>query len=457
MTPDQIISTFQWSADKLDLRDETMDAKSIGRILMGSCSYWKDFQTKKPLQIEISILRNAGWKKWNEVSEYGKPYYQHLLTLVKLMMPKTDIHPNFADAANLFCQVMGNGLKGMHMIGSQNSSKSSTSVRLAFAVMAIFPKESAIYFANPFDSASDSTIWGEVEECYEEIVKNCPNLFPKAIKYALRQIALVPGVPKAGTMEIRNVKHVGKLKGSKTKKTGEVQGPIVVVIDECNEIYNQAFIRVFSNLVSQPGFVVQTSQNFKDPQDMGGRMTEPNAKFGGPGTFKELSEEDDHIWYSYGSTMTIRFSGRKSPNLIAGRTIYDYLFTEENHEFLASQYGDRSPEYYSQCLSFPMESEESASVLSRSKINLSRHDDAFYHIKQKMTRVAFCDPSFGGGDLAAYAFADHCKITYQDAHAVSHESDSIVFSNIISKLTVARELVVDQEILRRTSRCGPTS
>jgi hypothetical protein len=453
-TPDQIIREFQWSREKLDLSDPQLDAKVISKILMGPCQYWKDRGTLTPLQVEVGVLREGGWMNWAGISKHGKPYYQHLLTLVKLMMPKTDIHPALSDAANMFCQVLGNGLKGMHMIGSQNSSKSATSVRLAFAVMAIFPKESAVYFANPFDSAADSTIWGEVEECYEEIVMNCPSLFPESVKYALRKIELVPGVPKAGTMEIRNVKHVGKLKGSKTRKTGEVQGPIVVVIDECNEIYNQAFIRVFANLVSQPGFVVQTSQNFKDPQDMGGRMTEPQAKFGGPGAFKDLSEEDDHIWYSYGSTMTIRFSGRLSPNIISGRTIYSYLYTKDNDDFLTGQYGDRSPEYYSQGLSFPMESEESASVLSRSRINLSRHDDPHYHIQQVLGSVSFCDPSFGGGDLAAYGVLDFCRIIYQDSQAVSHSCDALVFRKGFSKLTVARETPVTKEILQRIAKVG---
>jgi hypothetical protein len=455
-TPNQIVSGFRWARGDLDLRSPSMDAKTIGRMLMGPCSYWKneEFKPLSPLKVEISILRKAGWMNWGGTSPQGKEYFRHLLTLVKLMMPKTDIHPALADATNLFCQVMGGGLKGLNMIGSQNSSKSATSVRLALAVMAVFPAESAVYFANPFDSAADSTIWGEVEECYEEVKANCPGLFPNSVKYALRKIELVPGVPKAGTMEIRNVKHVGKLKGSKTRKTGEVQGPIIVVIDEVNEIYNQAFIRVFANLVSQPGFVVLTSQNFKDPHDMGGRMTEPVSKYGGPGSFKELSEEDDHVWYSYGHTMTIRFSGKLSPNIIAGRTIYDYLFTEDNHGFLVGQYGERSPEYYSQCLSFPMESEEAASVLSRTRINLSRHDDTFYHVNRRTVRVAFCDPSFGGGDLATYVFADVCRITYQDAHAASHESDCLVFNKAVSKLTVAREIPVDAEILRRISAVG---
>ena len=453
IAPDRIVAEFGWARNDLVLSDPSMDAKAISRILMGSCSHWKE-STEKPLAIETGILRKAGWMNWGGISPHGKPYYRHLLTLIKLMMPKTDIHPALADATKLFCQSVSSGLKGMHMIGSQNSSKSATSVRLAFAVMAIFPKESAIYFANPFDSAADSTIWGEVEECYEEIVKNHPGLFPDSIKYALRRIDLVPGVPKAGTMEIRNVKHVGKLKGSKTRKTGEAQGLIIVVIDECNEIYNQAFIRVFSNLVSQPGFFVQTSQNFKDPHDMGGRMTEPNAKFGGPGSFKELSEEDDHIWYSYGHTMTIRFSGPLGPNILSGRKIYDYLYTQDNEDFLVGQYGDRSPEYFSQGLSFPMESEESVSVLSRSRINLSRHDDNFYHVKERMGRRAFCDPSFGGGDLAAYCYVDQCRIVYQDAQAVSMECDAIIFSSGISKLTVAREILVDREILRRISACG---
>ena len=143
--------------------------------------------------------------------------------------------------------------------------------------MAVYPRESAVYFANPFDSASDSTIWGEVEECYDEILQSSPGLFSSSVKYALRKIDLVPGLPKAGTMEIRNVKHVGKFKGTKTRKTGEVDGPIIVGIDEVNEIYVFAFMRILSNMVSQDGFFAVTSQNFKGHwRTWGGSLQHPS-------------------------------------------------------------------------------------------------------------------------------------------------------------------------------------
>jgi len=428
-------------------------------MLIGSCAHWRKenrpaaYLNLSPLHVEIKILREAGWKNWGGKSWAGKSYHRHLLALIKLMLPKTDIQPTLADAVSIFCQCVSSGKKGMHMLGSQNCSKSGSSARIALAIMAVFPKESAIYFANPFDSASDSTIWGEVEECYDECKESCPGLFPDSVKYALKKIDLVPGIPKAGTMEIRNVKHAGKFKGTKTLKTGEVEGLILLIIDEVNEIYNYAFLKILSNLASQDGFFTLTSQNFKDPYDMGGQLAEPKDLYGGPNAYTELTKETDFLWDSYGGSVTVRFSGLDSPNIRADRTIYPYLFTHDNLKFLIDTYGESSPEFYSQCLSFPMDDVDSNSVLSKSRINASRHDDPYYTVTGPLTRVAFCDPAFGGGDRAVYCYMEFGEITYLDHHGGRHTSVSLIAKNMVS-LNIVKELIINDEMRTRILKAG---
>lgn len=454
-----ILEGFVSESDLIDWSSPDLDADLITRGLIGSCRHWAGENRpgwmigKGELEIELAILRKAGWKRWDTTSIVGKPMFRHLLAVIKLLMPATDITPALADAVKLFCKSLHHRGKGLHLIGSQNSGKTGMSVRIAFAVMAVFPKESAIFFANPFDSAADSTIWGEVEECYDEIMLHWPELFPASVKYALKKIELVPNIPKAGTLELRNVKHVGKFKGTKTLKTGEVMGIILVVIDEVNEILNHAFLKILSNITSQEGFMSITSQNFKDPYDMGGRLTEPSGKHGGPKGFRELDKEVDHFWNSYGSSITMRLNGLKSPNILAGRVIYSYLFTKENLDYMIETYGEDSPEFYSQVLSFPLDGENAKSALPKSRINASRHDDPFYTVIGPMTKIAFCDPSFGGGDRAMYGNAEWGKVAFLDAHGNRHVADMIV-AGAMTAINVTQNMRVTPELRQRMVSAG---
>lgn len=456
-----VLSKYRSTVDQIDWSRESLDADEITSEMMGSCRHFKEENRPGPfvglscLDMEIKILRDAGWRDWAGECEWtGKPLWRHMLTMIKLLLPKTDIHPHLADAVQLFCLSIGSGHKLLHMLGSQNSAKSGSTVRIAFAVMAVYPRESAVYFANPFDSASDSTIWGEVEECYDEILQSSPGLFSSSVKYALRKIDLVPGLPKAGTMEIRNVKHVGKFKGTKTRKTGEVDGPIIVGIDEVNEIYVFAFMRILSNMVSQDGFFAVTSQNFKDTGDMGGQLATPVAVASGdPGSYKELDREVNHVWNSFGKSMTIRFCGMRSPNILAGREIYPYLFKKENLDYMRENYGGNSPEFYSQVYSFPLEGDDSNSVLSQARINASRHDDPFFTIVRVVNKVAFCDPSFGGGDKAMWGVMEIADVEYLDPQGDRHESRILIPGTMMS-IRLEKGMAVGEDMVERARGLG---
>lgn len=588
-----LLEGFEFSSGSIDWSDEDLDSSAITRELVGSCSHWRP--ENRPgwlvglsrLQVEVLILRRAGWRDWDGEAFTGKPYWRHMLCLIRLMFPRTDIHPDLADGVRLFCESIARGGKGLNLIGSQNclgeservlmfgggskaacdvrvgdllvgpdsgprrvlttcsgtagmfrvvpkvgrswlctgnhlvtvsrdggltefsaddlsvfgcdmmelvrvdpdhpersaatpfdvesagegryagfevdgdnrflledgtithnSGKTSLVVRIAFAVMAVFPREAAVYFANPFDSASDSTIWGEVEECFDEVEVNHPGLFPDAVKYALRQIDLVPGVPKAGTMEIRNVKAVGKFKGTKTRKTGDVEGIILVGIDEVNEIYNFAFKKILSNITSQEGLFVITSQNYKDPGDLGGQLTTPKR-----GSVTDLDVHADHVWESVGANVTYRLCGTRSPNILAGRTIYNYLFTERNRQHIVDTYGEESPEYYSQVLSFPMDGTDANSVMSQSRLRSSRHDDPHFEVVGQSTRVAFCDPSFGRGDEAVYGWAEFGQARIIDG-AGSTVTQPLIQYHRMSSLQIRQRAVVDQDVRDRLAAAG---
>ena len=444
---------IQLNHDKLDWSNPDIDADSISETLLGFHDHWDlpEFEGMAPVYIEKQILFDATRPKWGGTSKYGKPYYKHMLSLIKLMFDGTDITPSLADAVMFFCKGIGGGGKKIeNLIGSQNSGKSAGAIRIAFAIMFIDPEYSAVFVANPFDNAADSTVWGDVEELWDELCESYPNtsgtgkadasiLFPYGTKYANRQLDLIPGLPKAGSIVLRNVKHAGKFKGAKARGKDITRGVMLLVIDEVNEIDNLAFLTVLNNIVSQDQFFAITSQNFKDEDDMGGRLTEPVSTFGGPASFEDLSLEDDVWWHSAKSSITLRFDGHRSPNVLSGKTIYPKLFKMENLQRMKDDYGEQSLDYYSQVRSFPVRGDEVNSVLSKAKVTSSRHKDTYYSMQVVKGRIAFCDPAFGGRDKAVFGFAEFGTAMITDGEGQQRPQEIMVFKDFFRHLKLVKE------------------
>lgn len=456
---------FDWS-------DPSHTADSITATLIGFVNHWDlpEYVGLEPWEIERKIIFEQGRPNWGKKSIHGKPIYQHFLTLLKLMFPNTDITPSLADACMCFCIGISCGKKMENLIGSQNSGKSAFSVRIAFACMYVDPEYTAVYVANPFDNAADSTVWGDVEELWDQLVEAHPNntgrgygpnsdtpanaLFPWGKKYANRSLDFIPNIPKAARIELRNTKHVGKFKGSKMRGKDVDRGVLLVIIDEVNEIENFAFLTTLTNISSQEGFFCVTSQNFKSPEDLGGRMTEPVGTYGGATSFDNLDIDSDFFWHSSASSITLRFDGLQSPNLLAGRVIYPKLFKEADRFRIATDYGEQSPDYFSQVRSFPARNDEVNSVLSRAKISASRHKDAFFTLHNIRGNLGFCDPAFGGRDKAVFGWCSFGLATVTDAEGTQKEEELIVFKDFFHTLKLVKDAVYNDWWIDRLRACN---
>ena len=450
--------------EKIDWAGLKLSADSITSTLIGSCAHWdhEDFEGMEPQDIEKDILFSAGRDQWHMTSPYGKPYYQHFLILMKVLFPKTDITPSIADAVMFFC--LGLGFKKiLNLIGSQNAGKSAGAIRIVFVAMFIDPQYTVGYVANPFDNAADSTVWGDVEELWDELCETWPNpgnpdapsLFPKGMKYANKCLIFIPGVPKAARIELKNVKHVGKYKGSKTRGKQTDRGIMFVIVDEINEIDNHAFLTTLENISSQDAFFGITSQNFKDEEDMGGQITAPVPKFGGPENFSDLNVETDLWWHSTKASVTLRFDGHRAPNILAGRTIYPYLLKQADLDRLSeSGGGEQSMTYYSQVRSFPIRGSEVTSVLSKAKTSASRHLDPHYQLQHIKGTVSFCDPAFGGADSAVYGYSRFGQGTVLDSEGTAVDQELMVFPTHMIKLKLVNEAIYNEYWFTRMRAAG---
>lgn len=478
MTTDPPVSPFEdfslhdtW----FDWSDKTHTPDSIGKKLMGSVSYWKNStyssiekdgevirEAMKPHEIEREILFEAGRSNWGGMGPYGKPYYQHMLTLMALLDEETDITPTIADVSQMFCECLTNGLKVLNLIGSQDSGKSAGSVRIAFCCLYIDPEYCQIFVANPYDKVAESTIWGEVKEMWQNICNthtleghdDKTYLFPDGFVYADKSIIAIPKEPKGARIELRGIKKAGNFKGSKTRGKATDRGIIMVLVDEINEIQSHAFLDVLPNLSGQEGFFCITSQNFKDPEDLGGRICEPVPRYrGSKSNYKELDVNDDQFWPSAYFSMTLRFDGARSVNILSQRIVYNYLFMQKNWDRLAEM-GMESADFYSQARSFPIRGSETNSVLPRSTISTSRHDDKFYTRLGNWVRVSFCDPAFGGGDQALWGIAAFGWAMVPDSNGRSKRSMIFEIEEYFSTLSITKDAVYNDFWIKRLHAIG---
>ncbi len=453
-TPQDIFADLKLGHTLIDWSDKTLTADSITKKLIGSDPwlYWDllEFKGEDPWEIERRILFEHGRPNWAGTSKYGKPIYQHMLTMAKLMFPQMDVTPAIHDVFMFFCaNIGGGGKKALHLIGSQSSGKSYGSCILSFVTMFIDPTFTAVFVSNAFDKSSESQAWGTIKELWFELCEAHPNktgkgysdsssLFPWAKLYADRYLELVPGLPKAGAIRLQGVKHEGKFRGIKAFGKDVTRGVVLLIIDEINLIDNHAFISMIDNLASQDAFQALSSQNFRSEEDLGGRVTEPSGVYGGPSTFEELDVDQDLWWHAVKASICLRFDGHLSPNILAGRTIYPKLFKKENLAFQIENGGENSPSYYSQVRSFPVRGIETNSVLSRAKISASRHLDPYFVVKRVVTGVSFTDPAFGGADSAVWGSGYWVEARVTDGDGNEYDQDLIVFKDFFHKLKLVK-------------------
>lgn len=437
----------------VDWEDKTLTPDRISVILMGSSpwSYWElpEYEGMEHWDIEAKILLEAGRPNWGSMSKHGKPLYQHMLTLAKLMFPLAHITPAIHDTFAFFCMAIGGAnRKGLNLIGSQNAGKSYGSCLIAFVTMFIDPAYSMSFVANVYKNAAQSQVWGTVKELWWELCDAHPNntgtglskscaLFPWGQLYADSRLEFVPGLPKAGVIRLQDVNDEGKFRGTKSFGKDVTRGVLLLIVDEINLIRNHSFLGMIDNLSSQDSFLSISSQNFKDTQDLGGRITEPVGLFGGPRSFDELNIDSSIWWHSIKSSVTLRFDGERSPNILLGKTIYDKLFKLENLQHLSSQ-GKNHPSYLCQVRSFPTVNSDTNSVLSRAKISASRHLDPFFTLTNLEGGVSFTDPAFGGRDDAVWGCMYFGKGTITEGDGEQVYQDLVVFKEHFHRLKLVK-------------------
>lgn len=379
--------------------------------------YWNEpeFEGLSPLQIEIQILRDQRRANYAFNSKFGVPAYLHALRAMKMLFPRTHITPVLADIVHLTFLNYSYDVKYLHLLGSQDAGKSSSTARIIYLFMLIDVKQSFSIVATPLVESANMTIFGDVTELFEQICEAHPlsdadnnrgtYLFPDAKATSDRRLnfSKTSKVDKGGWIAHRSLKKEGVGIGSKGKGSDPRFGHGVFVFDEINKAESFNFEKDLANIASQDFFQMHSTQNPWDEQDLGGRLATPKmwGKWG-QSSYDEVRKEKPVIYPTVRKGIAYPINGLDSVNMRLGKIVYSWQFSQKNYDNLVSMYGKDSPEMHSQGFGMFPGGDVDMRLLSQSKLAASRYDDQVGYSFQAIERsVMFCDPAHtGSGDKA---------------------------------------------------------
>lgn len=459
-------------------------ANHIGQTILGMIDgdgkvrlpeYWEneEFEGMSNIDIEIKIIHDQGRVNYGEVTPYGRPTYIHALTLMKLIFPDTDITPVLADITQLSMAMFSTGRKYLHLLGSQDAGKSSTAARLIFIYMLVDPDRTFATVASPFLNTSETIIWGDIVELYDQLVeahplpppndKHAPTMFPDAFIEKGNRIRFTKKAKgKTGWCAIRNLKKQGVMIGVKGVGSDPRSGVGFFVFDEINKAENTGFQKDLANISAQDFFQMQSTQNPLDEMDAGGMMAEPKVWKGwGHQSYDEVREHSPVLWPTVKSGLAYRLNGLDSVNIRIGRIVYPYQFSEKKRQKLIDDYGEDSPEYYSQCLAMFPGGDVDTRLLSQSRVAASKHEDEFFTMKEVKGKVEFCDPAHTGqGDKACLGTAEFGDGIVTNTDGSQHEMPLFVVRKPMEHIKFINNFVweesfdVESRIMQRMGEVG---
>ena len=379
--------------------------------------YWQfeEFEGMTPLQIEVQILRDQRRSKYAFDSKYGVPSYIHALRALKLLFPKTHITPVLADIVHLTFLGYTYKVKYLHLLGSMNAGKSSSTARIIYLFMLIEVRSSFAIVATPTVESANLTIFGDVTELYSDICEahplegsetgNSTSLFPDARSTMDRRMNFTKTArtDKGGWIAHRSLKKEGVGIGAKGKGSDDRFGHGLFVFDEINKAESFNFEKDLANLSAQGWFQMHSTQNPWDEADIGGRVTTPKmwADWGYAG-FNDVREHSPVIFPTVRKGIAYSINGMDSVNMQLGKIVYPWQFSIEDYDHIVDSYGKESPQFYSQVIGMFPGGDVDMKLLSQSKLAASRYDDEIgYTLLAQDRAVMFCDPAHTGtGDKA---------------------------------------------------------
>ena len=241
----------------------------------------------------------------------------------------------------------------------------------------------------------------------QDLHRSCKGGFPAHMVDSKTTLQAIRGDDKHAVFAIP------VLDGATSKAVANIQGirspRTMVIVDEATDTPEAAF-EACSNL--QKGtreFKFLAIGNPHSKFDQHGRFATPKKGW------SSVSIEDEEWDTERG--ICVRFDGMKSPNMLAGKTKYDFLINEDQVRQAQKYDGEDSPKFWKYTRGMWAPEGVCKTVLSESLVEKYRVMLPAVFVKQSYM-VAGLDPAFNGGDrcviqLGRYGDFDNAKMGIQ--------------------------------------------
>lgn len=261
------------------------------------------------------------------------------------------------------------------------------------------PRETKVLLTSTSLKDSRQRVWGEVEEYWmaaAQLMGGEQNL-PGELASSAGMIRYKDGDMRSDRQGLTLIAgEKSKAKESIGKVIGFKGTRVILIADELPELSEALINAAESNLASNPEFQMIGIGNPNSYFDPFGVFCEPEK---GWNSISEL----DYEWKTK-KGFCIRFDAEKSPNILAGKTIYPYMMTQEKLDDFQKRLGTRTLRYYRMVKGFwcPTGSEE-AIYSEPDIVNYEGNTKAIW--REPPTTIAALDPAFTkGGDRCILHF-----------------------------------------------------
>ena len=276
--------------------------------------------------------------------------------------------------------------------GSASSGKSHTMAAWGIVNWLSQPQDTLVLMTSTTLREARKRIWGSVMSLLT-VIDDAPLKIRDSIgnaSYVNEKGTLIEraGLSLIAAEKSKTKEAVGRFIGLKQKR-------VLLIGDELSELSPAILNAGLTNLSKNPFF-----------QMIG--MSNPNSRFDAFGTWSEPKDGWDSIdpntadeWETKWRGKYLRLDGERSPNIIAGETIYPWLPTEEKLEEDRALLGVESRGYMRMVRAVFFDSDEATGIYSETELANSK---AMNSVQWQGTPVLCCgvDPAFtNGGDRSA--------------------------------------------------------
>lgn len=281
------------------------------------------------------------------------------------------------------------------VIGHTRASKTYGTAHAAYLDFCAAPFETMTSLTTVTFDGLKIRMWADLMMAIETASFRCP-FVPRSSSNEMKVVH--GGVSKAEEKFIIEGFATSKTKDSAGRIQGKHANRRRVVLDEAQELPDIIY-RALANAMSAPDFVGMLLANPVDKQTEFGAQCEPKAGW-------ESVHDTDLFWETKDGNICLHFDGLQSPNVKAGKVVFDFLIRPDYIESIRAKYGEDSLEWWMYVRGFFPPDGTVARVWTETLVERAK---AVIEFDFQPVRCASLDPAFEHDDCVL-AFADYGKL-----------------------------------------------